>query len=209
MLRIIEKQFRQPEGIIGRIISFLMRKNNSNAYDRIINKLDIKDNENIFEIGYGHGYGVERILSKNNCFVSGIDFSELMNKEALERNNKNIDNGKAKLYYGDFLKYEIDSNLYDKIFFMNVIYFWDNLEIAFSKIRIGLKEKGNFCFYMDHPDELIKQGFTKDDIFNRYTIEQVVDKLKLSSFNEINYQYYENGYYVKCNFKNMKKLNIL
>jgi len=89
-------------------------------------------------------------------------------------------------------------NLYDKIICLNVIYFWDNLEIPFSKIRNGLKENGIFYFYMDHPDDLSKHGFTSKDIFNIYTIDQVIDKLNISGFSKISYQY-ENGYYLKCN----------
>ncbi len=197
MLRIVEKQLRQPTGLMGRIISSLLRKVNSPVYDRLINKLDIKEKENIFEIGYGPGLGINKILAKYDCYISGIDFSELMYKETSKRNKKQIDSGKVQLYYGDFLKYEMKPDLYDKIICLNVIYFWDNLEIPFSKIRNGLKEHGIFYFYMDHPDDLSKHGFTSKDIFNIYTIDQVIDKLNLAGFSEISYQY-ENGYYLKC-----------
>jgi len=196
MLRILEKQFKKPKGFFGRIISMLMRKENNFIYDKIIEELDIKEKENIFEIGYGHGIGIAKILSKNDCYISGIDFSELMNKEASKRNEKYICNGKATLYFGDFLKYDLNKSAYDKIICINVIYFWDILEIPFTKIRDGLKENGLFYLYMDHPNDLSKYGFNKN-IFNMYTIDQVVDKLSLSGFNEINYQF-EKGYYIKC-----------
>ncbi|MDA3953793.1 MAG: methyltransferase domain-containing protein [Bacteroidales bacterium] len=198
MLRAIEKQFRHPAGFLGRIISKLMQRGNGNQYDKIIKKMDIKDNENLFEIGYGHGLGIEKILSERDCLISGIDFSVLMNKEASKRNTKHISNGKVKLYHGNFLEYELNPNVYDKIFCLNVIYFWDKLEIPFSKIRTGLKEKGLFCFYMDHPDDLTRQGFMKEDLFTKYTIDQVLEKLKLSEFNEIGYEFDNKGYYVTC-----------
>lgn len=107
MLRIIEKQFRQPSGLLGKIVSIIMQKGYSKAYTRVIDSLEIKEKENIFEIGYGHGLGIKKILSNTNCFVSGIDYSKLMNKLASKRNKKNINNGKVKLYYGDFLIYTI------------------------------------------------------------------------------------------------------
>jgi len=197
VLQIIGKQFRQPKGFLGRIISMLMKKGNRIAYDVIFEKLNIKDNENIFEIGYGHGIGIERILSKNNCFVSGIDFSELMYKEASKRNKKHIANNNARLYLGDFLTCKMDSGKYDKIFCINVTYFWDELEKPFSKIRAGLKDDGIFYFFMVHPDVLNNLKFTKDDIFNKYSIEKVVEKLKVSGFSNIDYEY-KNGYYVMC-----------
>ena len=45
MLRLIENQFRQPKGIIGKLISLLMRTNHIKIYAKTINKLDIHDHE--------------------------------------------------------------------------------------------------------------------------------------------------------------------
>jgi cyclopropane fatty-acyl-phospholipid synthase-like methyltransferase len=104
MLRFIGNQFRKPTGLLGKIVSKLMIKGNSFAYDKIIPELNIKQNEQILEIGYGHGYGVDRIISNYDCYVSGIDFSELMFKEATKRNRKHIDDKKVDLCFGDFLQ---------------------------------------------------------------------------------------------------------
>lgn len=197
MLRLIGNQFRKPTGFLGRIIAKLMVKGNSYAYDKIIAELEIKQNDRIFEIGYGHGLGIDRILSNYDCFISGIDFSELMFKQAVKRNRKHIDNKKVELYYGDFLTSEIISNQFDKVFCINVIYFWDKLDDPFLKIKTGLKEGGTFCIYMAHRDDLKKMKFTKDEIFNKYTIEQVIDKLKQSGFNDISHKY-DKGYLIKC-----------
>jgi cyclopropane fatty-acyl-phospholipid synthase-like methyltransferase len=197
MLRIIGNQFRKPTGLLGRIISMIMIKGNSYAYNKIIPELDIKLNDRILEIGYGHGLGVDMIASGFDCFVSGIDFSELMFNEATKRNMKHINNKKVELCHGDFLSSEIISNQYDKIFCINVIYFWDKLDEPFSKIKKGLKKGGIFCIHMAHRDDLEKMKFTKDAIFNKYTIEEVVNSLKLSGFEEVRYEF-DKGYLITC-----------
>lgn len=197
MLKTIGNQFKKPTGFLGKIISALMKKGNSFAYDTLLDILDIKDQDNLFEIGYGHGIGIERILSKYNCSISGIDFSELMYKEATKRNKRQIELNNVKLYFGDFLSFDFGELRFDKIFCINVIYFWDNLEKPFLTIRNGLKENGSFCFYMAHLDELNKLKFTKDGIFNKYSIENVVEKLRLAGFSKIDYQLGK-GYFVKC-----------
>ena len=51
---------------------------------------------------------------------------------------------------------------------------------------------------MDHPDELSRQGFMKEDLFNKYTIDVVIEKLRFSGFNKIDYQQDKMGYFVKC-----------
>ena len=197
MIKLIDKQFKKPTGFYGKIISKIMLHGNRSAYDKIIPELDIKQNDRILEVGYGHGLGISRISSGFDCYVTGIDYSELMFNEATKRNKKYIDNKRVELYFGDFLTSEIIADKYDKVFCINVIYFWDKLEVPFSKIKTGLKEGGSFCIYMVHRDKLGKKRYTTDDIFNKYSIEQVVDSLKLSGFKDISYRL-DKGYVIKC-----------
>jgi arsenite methyltransferase len=196
MLRFIENQFRRPSGLTGRILSRIMLIGNRSAYNKLIPELDIRQNDRILEIGYGHGLGIDLISSGFDCFVNGIDFSEVMFQEATKRNKKHIANKKAELYYGDFLSSELISNQYDKVFCINVIYFWNKLIEPFSKVNFLLKEGGLFCLYMEHSDDLKQMKFTKNDIFNIYSVEQVVDNLKLSGFRDIDYKY-DKGYLIK------------
>lgn len=197
MYRFIGNQFRKPTGFFGRIISGLMKTGNRSIYEKLIPEMMIQPQDKIFEIGYGHGLGVDRIASGFDCYITGIDFSELMFREATQRNQKHIDQQKVVLYFGDFLGAEMVSNLYDKIFCINVIYFWDRLEEPFFKIWSGLKEGGLFCLYMARSKDLEKLKFTKDDIFHRYSIEQVVDQLKSAGFGDIQY-HDDHGYYIRC-----------
>jgi ubiquinone/menaquinone biosynthesis C-methylase UbiE len=196
ILRSIGSQFRKPSGLAGKIISRLMMLGNRAAYNKMISELEIKANDRIFEIGYGHGLGVRKISSRFDCFVSGTDYSELMFNEATKRNRKYIKNKKVELYLGDFLNSEIISNQYDKIFCINVIYFWDRLDKPFSKIICGLKKGGTFCLYMAHSGELKRTKYTQNDIFNKYTIDQVVENLNLAGFSDIKYKL-DNGYLIK------------
>lgn len=197
MLSFIGNQFRKPTGFFGKVLSLIMAKGNSPVYDKIIPALAIEKNDSILEIGYGHGIGINRIASSCDCTVTGIDFSELMFREAAKRNKKHIANKKVELIHGDFLNSQIGSNKFDKIFCTNVIYFWENLNEPFAKIYDGLKDGGLFCFYMVHRDDLGKLKFTKDEIFNKYSIDQVVDGLELCGFTEINCKL-DKGYFIKC-----------
>ena len=197
MPNFIGNQFKKPTGFWGKIISFMMKKGNRSAYDKIISELEIRPNDKILEIGYGHGLGIDQICSNFDCHVTGIDFSELMFREAQKRNKKHIGNKKVELHYGDFLSSELSSDQYDKTFCINVIYFWNELDKPFSKIKAELKNDGIFCIYMAHRDNLKKLKFTADDIFSKYSIEQVVKELELSGFREISYRY-DNGYIIKC-----------
>lgn len=197
MLRFIGKQYRKPSGMYGKYLSKKMVRGNGIHYDILIPEMNISHDDRIFEIGYGPGDGVNRIVSVYNCFVSGIDYSEVMFKAATKRNKKHILNKKVELYLGDFLTSEIIPNYYNKVFCINVVYFWEQLEIPFVNIYEGLKKEGKLYMYMMHRDELNKVDFTKDDIFNKHTIEKIVESLNLAGFKEI-HSYFNDGYYINC-----------
>ena len=198
MYRLIGNQFRRPAGLLGRIISRIMIKGNSYEYDKLIPELDIRPNQRLLEIGYGHGLGIERISSKYDCFVDGIDFSELMLKEATKRNRNHIQNKKVELFHGDFLVAKMNPDKYDRVFCLNVIYFWDNLDLPFLKIKTALKDGGLLCMFMAHKDFIAKMKFTLDGIFNKYAIDEVVSKLISAGFVDITYDLENNGYIIKC-----------
>lgn len=198
MFRSLGLQLRKPSGFFGKIVSAMLIKWNRNRYKVLINDLKIQPNDKIFEIGYGPGLGVN-LISKvyDSCHVSGIDFSELMYQKAIKRNKQFVDSNRVKLMFGDFLETEIGIKEFDKVFCLNVIYFWDNLQKPFEKVYSLLKNDGLFCIYMDSKEDLSKVTFAEDDIFNKYTIEQVVDELKLAGFTVVDY-YFDNGYFVKA-----------
>lgn len=197
MLNFIGNQFRKPSGLSGRIVSYLMKKGNLTAYDKIIPNLEIKHGNKILEIGYGHGIGLDMICRNNDCFVTGIDFSELMFSESKSRNKRHIENNMLVLNFGDYLDFKYAPQSFDKIFFINVIYFWDSLEKPFKKINEELKQNGKLCIYMANRDDLKKLKFTTDDIFNKYTIDYVSEELKRTGFKNIDYKS-DNGYYITC-----------
>jgi len=194
---IIASQFKKPAGLFGIFTSNLMIKGNRDKYDTLIKDLNIKANDKILEIGYGPGIGINLIAGKcNSCIIHGIDFSKLMYKRAVKLNRKYIDEKKTKLFLGDFLTTEIDTNDYDIIFCLNVVYFWDDLQQPFARIISLLKKGGVFCFYMAHKDFLIEKK-SPDKIFNKYSIEQITGALIQAGFSEIDH-YFNKGYYVKA-----------
>jgi len=197
----IATQFKQPSGFLGKVISYIMKKGNGPIYDIIIKRLQIKPGDKLFEIGYGHGLGIQKILSRYDCTIAGIDFSELMIKEASKRNKKYIENKKVSLLYGDFLALNSTLEKYDKVYCLNVIYFWDELKKPFSIIKSILNPNGSLCMFMEHRDRLGRLNFTNDTVFNKYSIEQVVDALNTAGFNKIDYTLGK-GYFITAGFKN-------
>lgn len=194
----IAMQFKKPSGFLGTIVSSLMIKGNRHEYDALIVDLDMHKDEKILEIGYGPGIGIELIAKEyDSCIIYGVDFSELMYKRATKRNRACIDDLRVKLMFGDFLQTDIHATRFDKIFCLNVIYFWEDLIPPFEKVYSLLRNGGAFCFYMAKKEDLSRLKFTPDDVFNKYTIDQVVDALNAAGFSKTEYRF-DRGYYVKA-----------
>ena len=196
MFKSLGAQLRQPSGIFGRMVSKMMDKRNKESYEHIILELDLESNNSILEIGYGPGQGISMIVNKvPDCIIHGLDFSELMFKKASQRNRKAIMNGKVKLNFGELTNYDFGLESYDKIFCLNVIYFWSDLNKVFLKIHSLLNNDGAFWIYMTHKEEIEKLKFTEK--FCKYSIDEVVDELKNTGFSSVEYKL-DYGYYIKA-----------
>jgi ubiquinone/menaquinone biosynthesis C-methylase UbiE len=192
--KFIAWQFKKPTGLFGIFSSNIMTKANAIKYERMIENLDVRPNDKLLEIGYGPGIGINIIAQRcSSCTIHGIDFSRLMYNRA-NKCNKPYIGDKVQLQLGDFLKMPIDSNSYDKIFCLNVIYFWENLMEPFKKIISILKPGGAFHIYMATKEML---GRAPDEIFNKYSIEQVIESLNSAGFVDVD-TYFDKGYYVKA-----------
>ena len=182
MFNEIAKQLRQPTGFLGKILSKFLKRMNGEIYIQMIQEINPKNREKIFEIGYGHGSGVWQLVHKADCLVDGIDFSEVMYNDAVKLNRKFIDEGKVNLTFGDFLNTNITPNSYHKMFCVNVIYFWSNLETPFIKVKNSLKSNGVFFIYMDSLEEIQNSRFTNETLFHLYDINNVLNELNKLDF---------------------------
>ncbi|HMG66185.1 MAG TPA: class I SAM-dependent methyltransferase [Chitinophagaceae bacterium] len=159
--------------------------------------MDIQSNDKILEIGYGPGIGIRMIAEQcETCSIHGIDFSKLMYKKASKYNKSDIDTGKVQLQYGDYLNLSGTENQYDKIFCLNVIYFWNELHKPLEITRSLLKTNGAFYIFMFDADVLIKKK-APDSVFNKHTIDQMVKALKSAGFSEVDH-YFKHGHFIKA-----------
>lgn len=195
MFQALQKQLKRPSGAFGVFVAKIMAKRNRQYYYKTLPMLEIEKGDKVLEIGYGPGFGIELLAEKYDCRISGIDFSELMYRKASERNRKYIDSGKVDLKYGDLLNQDTVDEKYDRIFCLNVIYFWNDLNTAFKKVISLLNDRGMYFIYAASADYLTRKGMDKE--FNRYTIDQIEAALKQAGFAKVEYKN-EGGYYIRA-----------
>lgn len=185
MLRLLSKHFRKPEGLFGKFIANRMVKMNYNAYHALDRHANLEKGMNIFEIGYGPGYGIEYFLDNYDITYHGIDYSELMYANAKKRLDSNYSDNRGKLHFGDFLEYNHCDESMDRVLFSNVTYFWKDLNIPFKNIYSMLKDDGKLILYMSDKKLLEKRSMTNNRNFNLHDKRDVVKILSQCGFRDI------------------------
>jgi cyclopropane fatty-acyl-phospholipid synthase-like methyltransferase len=186
---LIANQFRKPRGILGLLAANVMKKPNQEPYDKIIELLDVRNGDQILEIGCGPGRGIKQIMdTRADCKIDAIDFSMLMVKKAARNNKRAIKENHVKLIYGDFIEYDFKDKRYGKIFAINVIYFWKELKPVFIKLFNLLNSDGRLHLYMSSPELLGNIPFAVDAVFNKYSLDTVKKELLEAGFNTVDNQ---------------------
>ena len=168
-MKLHSKQLRRPYGLFAKRVGNNLNKGSRLLYDFTIETMHIEDHDNILEIGFGNGKFFEQVFSQaKNLTISGLDFSPAMIKEANYNNRKSVDSGKLVLKLGNSNKIPYADKCFNKIFCINVVYFWENPEEHLKEIFRVLKSDGKFFISVRTKESMIKlpiikYGFTLYD----------------------------------------------
>jgi ubiquinone/menaquinone biosynthesis C-methylase UbiE len=134
----IYRQFRKPEGLLGRMAGWIMASRSSNQERNrwTIDLLDLQPGDRVLEIGYGPGLALalaaERITSGE---IAGIDHSSVMLGQAAARNSAAIQAGRMRLSVGGLDDLGSLGGPFDKVYSVNVAMFWTDRIGALAAIR--------------------------------------------------------------------------
>jgi cyclopropane fatty-acyl-phospholipid synthase-like methyltransferase len=145
---VVVEQFGRPEGLLGRVVGLVLRFRPSNRERnrRALALLDIRPEDDVLEVGFGAGLGIERAAElANRGKVVGFDHSALMVSQARRRNTEALAAGRVELRLGGM---ECLSDLpirFDKVFAINVYIFWQDQVAAVQALRGVMKPGGTIA----------------------------------------------------------------
>jgi len=162
---LIEKvvaQFARPTGFWGSITGFIMahRPSNLERNEWAISLLNLQPSDRILEIGFGPGVSIQKMSEiVTDGLIWGIDHSEVMFRQASNRNQRAISAGRVRLALTSVSQLPSFDGPFDKILDVNGFQFWDN------KIDVlkGLREQlgpGGLIALVHQPRNL---GATEED----------------------------------------------
>ncbi len=174
----LARQLRRPTGNAGKETGILMNRSNHYMYQFTLEQMQLKDGDQVLEIGFGNGHFFPQVLSAaENLSLYGIDYSRLMVEETRRANSNLIQNGQLQLVNGNSNALPYPDQYFDVIFCINVIYFWDQPEDHLKEIRRVLKTGGRFFATCRSKENMALMPFTRWN-FKPYTADEWETELK-------------------------------
>lgn len=177
-------QLRKPSGEGAAVIIEYMNKGNGRLYQTILSELAASEGESILELGPGNGVAVAGITAAGTVRYTGLDYSPDSVKLAIETNREAVDNGTVTFIQGEVRHMPFEDASFDKIFGVNIIYFFDNPMDEMKEIKRVLKPGGKLIFGYRPEHIMIHYPFS-DFGFTKYSPEKLEALLVAAGFNSI------------------------
>lgn len=184
-LQSLASQLREPHGEQGIKVAHMMNESNIEMTRACYRFLQVKENQNLLELGHGNAAHISEFLNTNkNLHYNGLEISNLMYEEAQKINSQWIKNSRAefKLYDGHIMPYE--DNFFDFVITINTVYFWKSPLETFKEIQRVLKKQGVFCMAFGAKDFMKTLPFIHYG-FKLYDLQEILEFLERASFQGI------------------------
>lgn len=164
-------QCRKPAGDTGKVVVEGMNESHFELTGWGLEKVNIKGNSEILDIGCGGGRTVSRLASlAPNGKVFGIDYSMDCVNWASDYNKNLIDKGKVEISNATVEKLPFEDERFDFVSAVETIYFWPDVVNNLIEIKRVLKPSGKILVineiyederFKDRNDEYVKIGDLK------------------------------------------------
>jgi ubiquinone/menaquinone biosynthesis C-methylase UbiE len=136
-------QLGNPEGEVGVELGLRLNNVNSKITDHVYGRLGLEAGMNVLEIGFGNGHLLPDLFRQSdNLKYVGIDISQTMIDEARQFNAAQVASGQAAFHLASAESIPSDAARFDRVFAVNVIYFWADPLRPLQEIRRVLHPEG-------------------------------------------------------------------
>jgi SAM-dependent methyltransferase len=140
---VLQDQFCLPRGPIGWIVGWFMARSNERMNRMAIDVLKIAAGDDVLEIGFGPGQAIELLVQWTAArFIAGIDPSDVMVDQAIDRNHESIETGRVQLQKGTAESIPYVDGRFSKIFAVSNFQIWASPGEGLSEAWRVLRPEG-------------------------------------------------------------------
>ncbi|WP_446899074.1 class I SAM-dependent methyltransferase [Clostridium sp. LBM24168] len=192
-------QCRKPSGREGKTVASEMNRDHFELTSWGLDKVDIKENFMILDIGCGGGKTINRLagLIKSGKVI-GVDYSKDCVEWSKEFNSQFIKEGRVNVYNSSVERLPFKDGQFDLITAVETIYFWPDLINNLKEIKRVLKPSGKFVIinemYMDNNSEEQYEEYV--DKMNIYTPEELYKIMAKIGYKDIKMEIKEDKHWI-------------
>jgi ubiquinone/menaquinone biosynthesis C-methylase UbiE len=181
-LEVLARQLRKPEGKMGIQVAERMNQGNAAMNLHTLAVVNAQPQDQLLEIGMGNGFFVKNLLNLHPTIrYTGLDYSGDMVEAAKQLNESYIQEGRAAFLHGDILENQLPSAHFSKIFTINTIYFWQDVQNTLYKLKSLLLPAGELILAF-RPEHNMKTLAVTQFNFQFFTAERVQQQLSECGF---------------------------
>lgn len=196
-------QCKKPTGELGKVIADGMNIGHFELTGWGFEKINIKNNDIVLDIGCGGGRTVNRLASiTTEGKIFGIDYSLDCVKWSKDYNKEYVKNNRVEIFHASVEKIPFENNKFDIITAVETIYFWPNLIENFKEVKRVLKLSGKFIIicemysrenFKEKNDKLVELSDMKI-----HTPKELKELLEKAGFNNITIDLIEEKNWLCC-----------
>lgn len=177
--------YRKPVGELGKVVIDKMNVGHNPMIRAVVKLLAPRTDDVVLDAGCGGGLAVS-LLAEKAGRVFGIDYSDVAVEAARERNKQAMEEGRVDIRRSDVLDMPFDRETFSLVTAFETIYFWDDIEGCFRKIRQAVKPGGRFATVVEawrEGDRIVNEPDRMDILrLNLYSADQLTGYLKQAGF---------------------------
>lgn len=185
-------QFAHPRGLLGSLVGRLMSVKNRPMNALAVEALQLRANERVLEVGFGHGWTVGQLAQRTpRGMVAGIDLSATMLEQATRRNSRYIQEGRVELTHGCACEMPFSDRVFHKVCAVNNIQFWPDMDEGLREVYRVLLPLGRLVLCLRRPPRPATRGLASG--FSDGELDEVCSALGRAGFVEIHCETHELG----------------
>lgn len=176
-VRTIARQLGRPSGLFGRlVVARKLNQGNRNNVTAAVDALEPVAGAAVADIGFGGGIGLGLLLAKvgETGRVHGVDISTAMLSAAGRRYR--ADSDRLRLHAGSITALPLPDASVDGAICVNIIYFVDDLDLAFAELARVLRPSGRLVLGIANPPTMAKVPFVAYG-FRLRPVEGIIERL--------------------------------
>jgi len=183
--RVLSLQARKPTGLIGRyLMTKIFNEGNNDLNSFVMDMLELQSSDRVLEIGFGPGKLINQMAAiTTEGVVEGIDFSEVMLKQASRANKHHITHGKVRLQRGECKNLPFENESFNKLCSINTLYFWKDPDKYFLEMFRVIRPGGIIAIGFRDDKQMSNLNLSRD-IFTTYSQIEVVSMLSNAGFSD-------------------------